>query len=1252
MVSDQSLSLLAQIIGQIGQIQPNNQNLMARQILLHSQIDFDAANYRKSSGSGGPSVVSRIFDILSRPNYAVANAYKPLIHDVARHDWKQALIHAIPGFGGQAGPMWRGITGQEKNTFTQLLTKDPEIQGTKMGDLPGPLKAALGLTLDIGLDPTTYIGVGGFKSGAKGLKAVEGLQSVRQGAVEAEQLSNTKNILEAAGRASGAMPEGSTAIPALKAAQSSYGPVRGIAPSSVKYSPQAASGLKDLAEKMAAGGYKPLEVKAASKKYGADFTNAMKYAQHANKVSRAPGFYGQVARAEKLVERIASAEPSAVMRAAPKPHSGLRITPAEQSLSIIAARDALKKMKLGPQKALDPKQQLTMFKTLLMKTSGTPRDRMAKTVGMLRASEKYFESQGASFKFWDGTHVKLSEVFDEIGDVGKVGPQLLKEYETGKITSPILDQAVEAVRARSAMGDSRYVQLGLDQTTAKAAQAVSSLSPNRAASVLGNLGRELSAGLRGASVSPAGISTARGLFKSVLASQAPPIQKAFSVTSKTAHDIMMGRASAQAKVDRDILIKKQIERHLKSPYLSVATKLGDKNKAIEFMGMQFAAHYGYSDLRPIAQDYLLSAQANASVRSRHLATIAKATTPEGRREAFRAAQLMGDATKLPPNLDARTLAVAGDMRNMIDELFSSTGVVDTANSVATRAAFVMDDINAELRKIGSSFQFTKGKVTDELGEVTSYGNGIDWLKSWEAHKPLPKEEPLELISKLQVATEKVSKRYALLDEVANRFGTPLRQGANQYKAADPRLAGHYFTKESVAQINRMNEALKNAYNPKDPWVKQLDRVISTWKSGVTIYAPSHHIRNLIGDTWLSWIAGVNSPRPYLAARQVLQSQRKAYGDSLASTARLVNPEAEAAALARPGHKVVTTRAGIPLTADQIYISAHRRGLLLSARQVEDVYGEPLMPKIAGGHVQGFARGATELREHYVRLAHYIDHISKSKNPNLKQVFDEAAHTVRKWHPDGMDLTNFERRYMRRIFPFYSWVRKAFPLVMEAMVMKPGKIVAAPKTVEAIQAAVGIEATRADPFPADQMFPSWLKEKGIGPIAATNGPLGFLAAMSRQGVDKDTGQPIGGYSILNPSNPMIDMVSQFAGAGNPRAPLQGVGSALNPLAKIPIELTTDKQLFTDVPVSYDPNRYATEQIPGGGILSRITNMGILGPTERGKREGLGNLESFINYGTGAGLQGTGPYIQQANRESIKRRSEERRKRIQDLINGNY
>jgi hypothetical protein len=251
-----------------------------------------------------------------------------------------------------------------------------------------------------------------------------------------------------------------------------------------------------------------------------------------------------------------------------------------------------------------------------------------------------------------------------------------------------------------------------------------------------------------------------------------------------------------------------------------------------------------------------------------------------------------------------------------------------------------------------------------------------------------------------------------------------------------------------------------------------------------------------------------------------------------------------------------------------------------------------------------------LREHWVRLAHFVDVLSKSHAP-LRVAVEQAARRVKKFHPDGMDLTGFEQNVLRRVIPFYSWMRKATPLIIEGAIMRPHITMAFPKAMSDLQIATGIESQGpGDPFPMDQMFPDWLKEKGIGPT---------LNPGSGIGRDANSHGNTPGYTIVNPSNPFLDQIQQLA---NPK---QTILSGLTPTARIPIELLTG-QTSLGIPldsVQGGTPGYLAEQIPAVGIGARVT--GLTRPNEPY------NPEQLINWLTALGVTGTGPYRSQSNVE---------------------
>jgi hypothetical protein len=162
-------------------------------------------------------------------------------------------------------------------------------------------------------------------------------------------------------------------------------------------------------------------------------------------------------------------------------------------------------------------------------------------------------------------------------------------------------------------------------------------------------------------------------------------------------------------------------------------------------------------------------------------------------------------------------------------------------------------------------------------------------------------------------------------------------------------------------------------------------------------------------------------------------------------------------------------------------------------------------------------------------------------------------------------------------------------------MKPGKVAVYPKVQGGIQQILNPEedVNWADPFPVDQLFPDWIREKGIGPLS--------------------------GNTIINPSNPTLDMTAQFSD------PLKGLGQMLNPAGRIPAELITGTEASTGAPINSYAD-YATKQLPGVSTVGRVTNVGLGGPTAKFDSQGF-NENALINLLTAGGKLDTGPYEKQ-------------------------
>lgn len=687
-----------------------------------------------------------------------------------------------------------------------------------------------------------------------------------------------------------------------------------------------------------------------------------------------------------------------------------------------------------------------------------------------------------------------------------------------------------------------------------------------------------------------------------------------------------------------------IEKELGVSFKNLGEEVGASNRAWDTIMARVSTHHGQQDIRQLFQTEFGFGQAQAATKAEYLNDLVRgnpakgipASTEAQRSEAFKLVQGLGDSAAVSPEVQA----LAGRFEQLMGLMLDSNQM----NSIATRALVSKKQLNSVLAQMGSKFKFDSGKdVKDTLGVSHDFSKGMDWLNSWKAADIA---DPVEFMYKMDHAMEIISHKNAALDDFIARWGSAKYGG--EYTSKVPsveRANGFYFPKDMAQQLANFEKSQEKMFAATSPFMQHLDKALTAWKSGVTIYAPSHHIRNMIGDTYFNWMNGVNTIKPYRDAARIMGANSSKYEDFAGlELLSMDNPLKTLAQTTRGGDTILTTRGGLSLTADQLYLGARSKGILQKARVAEELIGDPLLKNglpLIRGRGQKAARKVSETRDHYARLAHFADIMRKSNVSSLKgldEAMNQAAARVRKWHPDGMDLTHAEKTVARRVIPFYSWARKSIPLILESMVKKPGKTLAFPKAMYALGTALGMEPDSiADPFPTDQLFPDWIKAKGIGPIAlyGAQGPAGALAGLTAGAAeyqfDPNTGQIVEGpmgYGVINPSNPFLDFFGTYA--SKPQDPVQGafqgVMQGMTPFIKSPIELAQGRQFLTGAPIE-DASRYTTENLPIVSILSRLSGMDISGePTRRAERGDINyQKEAWANFLFALGATGTGPYI---------------------------
>lgn len=878
-----------------------------------------------------------------------------------------------------------------------------------------------------------------------------------------------------------------------------------------------------------------------------------------------------------------------------------------------------------------------------------------RTLRVVAHIEQTLENEGIRPVAADGTPARISDAVLNHSEF----PEKLKNYPNHILNHYVNGTTAGAVaKAENAIDQADKVEPILQGSTLAVNQIFN--DPALSDPVKFLAGQRSARGVENAIVMATGSTRAaragKAIYQAVIANQRTATEESMRAAGKALSDIVStGTIPNDYKAIVDSL-GRAVSRSL-SDGLDVVpapthlgTLIGPQARAeTGFLG-RMATWYGQHDLRPIVRARQATARTNAALWTHYWSDTFKNLSPEQRLEAIRIAQGVFIGT---PNPIVKGAADKILMR--FENLLSSTRIPENArggNSVAMRAGITMGGkygLNAELKRMGSSIQLTNKTVKDMLGKERDFSNGSDWLNSWEAHKFTG--DPVRELARFESALFNVAGKKAIIDDIINRFGSA---GANAERNVGIKdfehLKGVYFTPEVAQQITRV---IRDLYAPKPqtgPLLRSMDNILRMWKTGVTIYSPSHAIHNGIGDIYNNWIAGVNDVRNYSKAIQVMRAFHANYEgleglQPLLSSMQNLPEELSKLSPEVSGTRVIAqTRDGQKLTAAQLYMAAHNQGILQSVEHMEDIYsdvngglGGLSRVRPFGGRVSAAAHAWVQGMDHFTRLAQFI-HEVRSGRGDLATIFDTAGKQVRKYHPDGMDLTDFERTTLRRAIPFYSWTRKAIPFSIESMLTKPGKFVVYPKVMAGFNPGNEQGINPGQQFPSDQLFPSWITDSGIGPIG---GPGGFL--------NNVVGGPEG-YVTANLSVPPIDLLQTY---GN--HPNEGVLSGLNPLVKDPIELMQGRRLDTGVPID-NPGQYIAESIPALGLASRLTNVTPLGVTPKGQQQGIGNQQNFINFLTGLKLTNTGQYIKQAQYErhekenQLKKTNRENLKQFLNSLNG--
>jgi hypothetical protein len=246
------------------------------------------------------------------------------------------------------------------------------------------------------------------------------------------------------------------------------------------------------------------------------------------------------------------------------------------------------------------------------------------------------------------------------------------------------------------------------------------------------------------------------------------------------------------------------------------------------------------------------------------------------------------------------------------------------------------------------------------------------------------------------------------------IGVPAAIAPKDYLRAPkglPMLEGYLFPPEVARSLAKWQEF---QYNDKaiSDFLKVFDTVQDAWKAWTLAIFPAYHTRNFVGNLWNNWLAGISNPKWYILAQRMQLGEKLNFTDGL----------------------------GKKWSADELRNEMRKLGILDKGFVGADVQ-RTIAKQLEAGKWMTPGRGnkVVELGfkfgqgiENNARIGHFLAKLAEGYTT------EDAAMSVKKYLFDYGDLTDFERKVMKRIFPFYTWTRKNVPLQLEHLITQPAK----------------------------------------------------------------------------------------------------------------------------------------------------------------------------------------------------------------------
>ena len=388
----------------------------------------------------------------------------------------------------------------------------------------------------------------------------------------------------------------------------------------------------------------------------------------------------------------------------------------------------------------------------------------------------------------------------------------------------------------------------------------------------------------------------------------------------------------------------------------------------------------------------------------------------------------------------------GKVENYVRHSITKDGIDFLGKTKKELTSFLPKPLKAKLD--AATGRTMKGTIT-EINEYMLKNHGV---------KKFFEDDAFKLFAQRSVEHVKYMNAYKLVQN-AKQFGIDskgldgiIQDGIKFVKSTNPLLKGKLLPEPIAKHLDSTVKILTNEES-MGAFMKTYDKLLGFWKKSVTGMFPAFHTRNALGGTFNNYLGWQGSPTTML----------KEYGFT---EKMLKGIDAE-----------FITKSGKKYSSSQLLDLAKRFGVKGQTGQID------VLKTITESIDEITASGIDKLKlkassapleamgfvEDRLRLPLFLNGIREGLDPA------EAAKKVFKYHFDYnpvTGLTDFERLYMKRLMPFYTWTRNNVPLQIEQIMKQPGKY-------------AGVERVRrtllGDQAEDMKSLPSWMNDQFTFPV---------------------------------------------------------------------------------------------------------------------------------------------------------------------------